>query len=114
MMDDPLGAVGAGAEARGLFRMLGHDGNTVEDLRELIAVPPRIERVLRAYAQACLEGVLCVERNLKLRLAVAREFERLVPEGVPVANLPEVEKSERDTAGGSVGQRADVRQEARK
>jgi hypothetical protein len=90
MMDDPLGAVGAGAEARGLFRML------------------------RAYAQACLEGVLCVERNLKLRLAVAREFERLVPEGVPVANLPEVEKSERDTAGGSVGQRADVRQEARK
>jgi hypothetical protein len=35
--------------------MLGCDGNTVEELRELIAVPLRIEWVLRAYAKGCSE-----------------------------------------------------------
>jgi hypothetical protein len=29
-----------------------HGGNTVEELRELIAVPPHIGRVLRPYARA--------------------------------------------------------------
>ncbi len=47
-----LGRQSARAEALGLYRMLGHDGNTVEALRELIAVPPLIERVVRAFAQA--------------------------------------------------------------
>ena len=32
--------------------MLGQDGNSVEELRELIAVPPRIEGALRAYVKA--------------------------------------------------------------
>jgi len=43
MTDDPLGAADARAEERGLFGTLGHDSITVEDLRELIAFPPRIE-----------------------------------------------------------------------
>jgi len=98
MTDDPLGAVGARAEARGLFRMLGHDGNTVEDLRELIAVPPRIERVLRAYAWAHAEDARWIEASLNFRLAVAREFERLLREGIPAAELPEVEEQDLDAA----------------
>lgn len=34
-------------EARGPYRMLGRKRNTVEGLRELIAVPPKIESVPR-------------------------------------------------------------------
>lgn len=91
-----LGRQSARAEVLGLYRMLGHDGNTVEALRELIAVPPKIERVLRAFARAHPEEAYFVERTLKFRQAVAREFERLVREGVPVAEIPEVEESELD------------------
>lgn len=36
-------------EALGLYRMLGHDGKTVESLRELIAVLAKTEHVLRAF-----------------------------------------------------------------
>ena len=78
--------------------MLGA-GSTSEELRELIAVPPRIDRVLPAYARAYPEEAPRVERNLKFRQIVAREFERLLHDGVPVAELPEVEESERDTTG---------------
>jgi len=46
------------AEARGLYRMLA-GGNTVEGLRELIAVPPKIERALRAYARKYQRGFWC-------------------------------------------------------
>lgn len=38
------------SEAGALCRMLGA-GSTIEELRELIAVPPRIERALRAFAR---------------------------------------------------------------
>ncbi len=38
-----LGRQSARTEVLGLCRMLGHDGNTVEALSELIAVPPLIE-----------------------------------------------------------------------
>jgi hypothetical protein len=44
----PLGRQSARDEARALCRMFGQDGNTVQELRELIAVPPRIELELRA------------------------------------------------------------------
>jgi hypothetical protein len=89
-----LGRQSARAEALGLYRMLGQDGNTVEAIRELIVVPPLIERVLRAFAQAHPEETYSIDRNLKFRLSVAREFERLVREGVPVAELAEEEESE--------------------
>lgn len=36
------------AEARGLYRMLS-TGSTIEELRELIAVPERMEKWLRAW-----------------------------------------------------------------
>jgi hypothetical protein len=48
---------------------------SVEELRELIAVP-RIERVLRAYARAHVEVANWIEACLKFRKAVAEEFER--------------------------------------
>ena len=65
-----LGRQSARAEAIGLFRMVGHDGNTVEALRELIAVQPKIERVLRSFAQAHPEEAHGIDRNLKFRQAV--------------------------------------------
>lgn len=42
----------AGWQARALCRMLGHDGNTVDGLRELIAVPLKIKRILESFAKA--------------------------------------------------------------
>src|SRR5690348_13418338 len=87
-----LGRQSARAEAIGLYTMLGDDGNTVESLRELIAVSPLIERVLRAFAQVHSEEAHSIDRNLKFRLSVAQEFECLMCEGVPVAELPEVEE----------------------
>ena len=95
--DTCLGRQSAIAEANALYRMIG-DENTVEAIRELIAVPPLIERVLLAFARAHTEEAYSIDRNLKFRLAVAREFERLVREGVPVADLPEVEELELDAA----------------
>jgi hypothetical protein len=72
------------------------DGNTVEEHRELITVPPKTERVLRAFARAHPEEAYSIERSLKFRQAVAQEFERLVREGVPVADVPQEEESELD------------------
>jgi hypothetical protein len=92
--DSRLGRQSAIAEAHALYRMLGQDGNTVEELRELIAVPPRIEWALRAYAQAHPEEAYFVSRALKFRGAVAREFERLLHEGVSATDFAEVEEME--------------------
>jgi len=49
-----LGRQSALAEAHGLYRMIQPECS-VEELRELIAVPPHIERVLRAYAGCTLK-----------------------------------------------------------
>jgi hypothetical protein len=57
-------------------------------------VPPRIERMLRAFARAHPEEAYAVGKSLKFRQAVGRELEALVREGVPVADVPEVEESE--------------------
>ncbi len=84
----------AWAEARALYRMLG-DENTVEELRSLIAVPPKTERLLRTFAMKNPAEAHWIEST---RQAVAREFERLVREGVAVAEMPEVEESELDAA----------------
>jgi hypothetical protein len=81
------------AEAYGLYRMIQPECS-VEELRELIAVPPRIERVLRAYAKAHVEDAHWIEACLKFRKAVAEEFERLLSaEGI---DLPEVDDEEFD------------------
>jgi hypothetical protein len=55
-----LGRQSALAEAYGLYRMI-HAECSVGQLRELIAVPPHIERVLRAYAKAHVEDAHWIE-----------------------------------------------------
>lgn len=72
-----LGRQSTRAEARGLYRILGQDGNTLEELRELIAVPPKIERVLRAYMKAHPEEAHGVEGGLKFRQSVCARASRL-------------------------------------
>ena len=72
-----LGRQSAREEARALYRMLGEE-NTVDELRELIAVPPRIERALYAFARTHVQEAHWIEATLKFRQAVLCEFERLV------------------------------------
>lgn len=91
-----LGRQSASAEALGLYRMVGHDGNTVEALRVLIAVPPKIERALQAFAKANPHEAHWIESSLKFRQVVLEEFERLVGASVSVADLPEEEELELD------------------
>lgn len=51
MDNDLLGRQSAKAEAWALLPLIGKNGDTVETLRALIAIPPRFERALRAYAE---------------------------------------------------------------
>jgi hypothetical protein len=90
-----LGRQSARHEAHGLYRMLAA-GNTVEELLELIAVPPNIERVLRAYAKAHVEDAHWIKACLKFRKAVAEEFERLLCAGAEGTDLSEVDDGELD------------------
>jgi hypothetical protein len=64
-------------EARSLFKLVGRNGDTVESVRELIAVPPETERNLRSFICQHPEDALGVERVLQYRRRVAQEFERL-------------------------------------
>lgn len=93
-MDELLGRQSAFNEAKALFRMIGAE-HTVEELRELIAVPPKIEAVLLAYAETFPEEAYFVERVLKFRVAVLEEFDHLVRDGLQV-NSPEEEGTELD------------------
>lgn len=72
------GGFPAKREARLLFTMIGRNGDTVEKIRELIAVPPRIESVLRAYAAHSPAEGPSIEGVLRYRRKVAKEFEALL------------------------------------
>ncbi len=74
--------------------MLGQDANTVEALRKLITMLPRIPWVPRVFAQMRTEDARWIETTAKLRQAVERELERMVPECVLVAEMPEVDEGE--------------------
>jgi len=69
---------------------------SVEELRELIAVPLHIERVLRAYARAHVEDAHWIEACLKFRKALAEEFERLLCSCAEGTDQPEVDDGELD------------------
>jgi hypothetical protein len=58
--------------------MLSRNGDTVESIRALIAVPPKIEEALTLYARQHPEDAFGVERVLRFRQRAAEEFERLV------------------------------------
>jgi hypothetical protein len=66
-------------EARALLQMVGHNGTTVEAVRELIAIPPEIEQHFRAYASDHPEDESAIERVIEFRRRVGEEFDRLVP-----------------------------------
>lgn len=70
-------AVAPREEALSLFALIGRNSDTVEPVRELIAVPPRMEAALLLYAKRNPEDALSIERVLQFRRRVAEEFERL-------------------------------------
>lgn len=71
----------ARGEARSLYRLIGKDGNTVAGIRELIAVPPNLENILREFARRDPAEAHWIATSLRFRKLVARHFERLVMKG---------------------------------
>ena len=65
-------------EARILFDMMIRKQETVESIRELIAVPLEIEEALTLYARRHPEDAFGIERVLKFRKRVAEEFDGLI------------------------------------
>ena len=65
-------------EARNLVALIGRNGNTVESIRQLIAVPANIEQALKHYARLHPQDAEGVEIVLEFRRLVAKEFDRLV------------------------------------
>ena len=63
-------------EARALFQLLGR-GETLEAIRELIAVPRETEKLLRDYASEHSEDRQELERVVEFRQLIEQEFERL-------------------------------------
>jgi hypothetical protein len=64
-------------EAQGLFALLGN-GNTVDDIRRLIEVPPDVEASLRSFISSYPEESFEIEYMLSFRRKVAEEFERIL------------------------------------
>jgi len=65
-------------EARGLFALLGHNGNTPDAIRQLIEVPPQVEASLRAFIRLHPAEGFEIEHMLSFRQKVAQEFEHLL------------------------------------
>jgi hypothetical protein len=60
--------------------LIRRNANSVEAIRELIAVPPEIEDALRLYASHHPEDAKGIEKVLRFRRRVREEFDRLVHE----------------------------------
>jgi len=80
-------------EARNLYAMMARSGDTIESIRDLIAVPPETEALLSLYAKHHPEDARGIEKVLSFRKRVWEEFDRLVresekpaPESVSSAN----------------------------
>jgi hypothetical protein len=69
-------------EARALFQLIGQ-GATPEAIRDLIAIPPETEQLLRAYASQHPEERPSIERTISFRTLVSQEFERLYKASSP-------------------------------
>lgn len=78
----------ARAEAESLYRLIGNGTALVENVRELIAVPPKIESALREYASSNPADAHWIEGVLRFRKLVARYFERLVMRGCEHVDKP--------------------------
>jgi hypothetical protein len=64
-------------EARKLLLLVGRNGDTIESVRDLIAVPPEIERTMRLFVLQHPEESGGVERVLEFRRRVSEEFDLL-------------------------------------
>jgi hypothetical protein len=64
-------------EARKLLMLIGRNGDTIESIRDLIAVPPEIERTMRLFVLEHPEESGGVERVLEFRRRVSEEFDLL-------------------------------------
>jgi hypothetical protein len=69
--------VAARVEAKALLALAGKNGDTIESLRELIAVPPEIEVLLRTYVRCHPAEGREIELGLRFRERVLEEFERM-------------------------------------
>ncbi len=65
-------------EARALFEMIDRNGDTVDSIRELIRVSPKVEAWLLEQARYGPRGRRGVLKVLDFRQRVAAEFERLL------------------------------------
>ena len=65
-------------EARAILRLVESGTTTLEDARELIAIPERQERVLAAFVSVAGKAGTNVGHAIAFRRRVAREFEMLV------------------------------------
>jgi hypothetical protein len=94
-------------EARNLFALVGRNGDTVDSIRELIAVPRWIEHALGLYAKRFPEDAPAIEKVLRFRTRVREEFDRLVRESVsplPSDLAAQIERGEPgETTGAGVG-----------
>ena len=81
------------SEAASLVKMVGRYGasTSLKSIRQLIAVPPKIETIFRAYAQAVRpESALesgAVLRVVRWRERVLAEFNRLLRSSKPASHL---------------------------
>jgi hypothetical protein len=67
----------ARVEARNLYAVIRRGQETVQSVRELIAIPLQVEAVLKSFAVAFPAEAWWIRRVVKYRRAVGEEFERL-------------------------------------
>ena len=75
-------------EARILFEMMIRKRETVEAIRELIAIPPETQEALIRYAHIHPEDAFGIERVITFRRRVADDFERLVNAPLSLSKEP--------------------------
>ena len=85
-MDDELLVAGqsALAEAKVFCGLAFRGAESVQEIRELIAVAPKIESILRLYMKQTPKDAWWIERALKFRRHVLEHFNRLVDNHVIV------------------------------
>jgi hypothetical protein len=80
----PTSSTPAAEEARLLFEMVERRSDTVEGVRELIAVPSEVEATLRKFAKRHPEERRGIERILEYRRRVLTEYEKLIASSKPL------------------------------
>lgn len=75
-------------EARDLYKMVRAGSCSVEETRELIAVPKPVEEALLAYAERYPKDGQQIYCVLHFRERVGTEFERLVQGDAPCSDAP--------------------------